>query len=197
MKTSLSSSHPAVKCLLCEVAERYSMPLNAPKEYDKLSEDILLRTRQHLNGDTLRRLFGYRSDTYSSIRHSTLDILASYIGMADWQAFTEHLRKSGGVESELTHYDKSVRAANMKEGQLCEIAWQPDRVCLLKYLGNRRWEVVNVENSHTLQAGDKFYCGMFVQGETAFFDRLTRQGIEQGGVKVGTDNGLTCVKVCE
>lgn len=79
----------------------------------------------------------------------------------------------------------------MRAGQEAEIAWQPDRVCRLKYLGGSEWEVVSAENSHTLQRGDRFYCSVFVKGETAYLDRLTRDGKEIGGVKTGIDNGIS------
>lgn len=194
MKTSVSSSHPAVRALLECVRERYGLLLNAPKDYEPLSEDILRQTRQHVNGDTLRRLYGYRADSYGSIRRSTLDILALYVGFTDWEAYIEHLRIAGGTESAMTHPTETLRAEDVVIGQEVEVAWQPDRVCRVMYIGQMLWEVICVENSHTLQAGDRFYCSIFATGETAFLDKLTRNGQLLGGVRIGIDNGITYVK---
>lgn len=195
MTNSISSADPAVRSLLQDIRQSFGHPLSALNDFLNLSLDVERVTRQHLSEDTLRRLYGARNDTYSTVRLSTLDILSQYAGCADWKEYVAALSRRTGAESEQTRHAGAVYASDLEEGREVSIGWQPDRRCVLRYCGNMQWEVLDVENSHTLQAGDRFLCSSFASGRTVLADRLTRHGEELGGVSIGTVHGLAYVRV--
>lgn len=69
--------------LLCQEVERVcGRSIKTASDFDFLSAQIYEKTHEHVSSSTLMRLFGYRSDG-GSVRKSTLDILAHYVGCAD------------------------------------------------------------------------------------------------------------------
>jgi hypothetical protein len=76
------------------------------------------------------------------------------------------------------------------------IAWQPNRVCLLNYLGDNQFEVMESQNSK-LKVGDTFRCGLFILGEPVYIDDL-RQNNGIGEPKlfvIGNKSGLVKLRV--
>ena len=60
--------------------------MRTPKDFESLSECIYQKTHQRVSSSTLKRLWGYlSSDTVP--RQSTLDILAQFVGYADYDIF--------------------------------------------------------------------------------------------------------------
>ena len=55
--------------------------------------------------------------------------------------------------------------------------------------------MVEVSNSHTLQAGDTFRCSEIVEGETLYGEALTREGQVCGAVRIGIDRGINSVEL--
>ncbi len=190
MKTSVSTSHPGVKSLQHSVQSKFTRPVTTLTDFEQLAEAVEAVTGEHLNADTLRRLWGVRNDGYATVRLSTLNILSRYAGCADWQTWCEKIRKDGKVESETTEERRLVRSADIETGQEVRITWLPDRLARLRYEGDNRWTVVESANSHTLQAGDTFRCSEIVEGETLYGEALTREGQVYGAVRIGIDRGI-------
>ena len=87
-----------IKALCQEVERVCGRSIRAASDYDYLSAQIYEQTHEQVSPSTLMRLFGYRSDG-RSVRKSTLDILARYIGYADsveWKetAYTQPATKT-------------------------------------------------------------------------------------------------------
>ncbi len=87
-----------IKALCQEVERVCGRSIRAASDYDYLSAQIYEKTHEQVSPSTLMRLFGYRSDG-RSVRKSTLDILARYIGYADsveWKetAYTQPATKT-------------------------------------------------------------------------------------------------------
>lgn len=190
MQTSVSTDHPSVASLREAVAAVFRHPLDTLNDFEQLGVSIEDKTRCHLNADTLRRLWKVRHDAYGTVRLSTLNILSEYVGYADWSAWCEHLRQEGHTESETTAGRRCVYAADMNTGDEVKIGWRPDRTAVLRYAGERYWEVTAVENSRTLQQGDRFCCAALTEGEVLYADNLMRNGVPAGAVRLGMDNGI-------
>ena len=60
--------------------------MHTPKDFDFLSESIFETLHQKVSATTLKRLWGYLQES-STPRVSTLDLLAQYVGYADWNSF--------------------------------------------------------------------------------------------------------------
>ena len=62
--------------------------MQTPKDFEFLSESIFEKVGERVSPTTLKRLWGYLSET-TIPRLSTLNILAQFVGYAGWAAFCE------------------------------------------------------------------------------------------------------------
>lgn len=190
MKTSISTKHPCVVSLRKDVENIFNHTLTSLTDFEQLASAIENVTHEHLNTDTLRRLWGVRHDSYESVRLSMLNILSQYAGSQDWDDYCEHLRKESNTESDTTAEKRVVRASDLCIGDEVTLCWLPKRVCRIRYSGDNTWQVAHVEESHTLQEDDTFACAEIVECETLYATGLTRNGQQLGAVRLGIDNGV-------
>lgn len=73
--------------------------MRTPKDYDFLAEAIFEKLHQSISPTTLKRLWGYLSES-STPRTSTLDILAQFVNYANWQTFCQQTATLAGEEGE-------------------------------------------------------------------------------------------------
>ncbi|WP_051522944.1 hypothetical protein [Prevotella sp. P6B4] len=78
----------ALELLRKAIEEKAGRSMRTPKDFDILSEYISDETHQKVSASTLKRFWGYLSES-SVPRVSTLDILAQYVGYTDWTGFME------------------------------------------------------------------------------------------------------------
>lgn len=145
----------------------------SPSDFNRLQQDIKAKLPQSaINAKTLKRLFGYdKTDEESFIRLYTLDVLSRYLGYENWNAYLEHLRLLEGSGSG-DFKGEEINADDLSIGDTLRIAWQPNRKSTLKYLGNQKFEVTEMENSKW-QVGDTFLCKHFMMGKPLYVDNLT------------------------
>ena len=149
-----------------------------PNDFYALSVAISTSIGQTLNADTLSRIWGYKA-SYPTVRKTTLDILRAYANAC--------------VESDFVH-SAVIHADDLATGTLVELAWLPDRVCTIEYLGAYQWRVTSVQNSK-LRVGDTFLCRSIATKEPLLVDHLcTTAGIFDA-YQIGGKNGLTCVNI--
>ena len=77
-----------IQLLRTSIEDNVGYKLRTPKDFDTLSDAILEKTKQRVSSSTLKRLWGYRSDT-TIPRPSTLDTLARFVGYDNFKAFRE------------------------------------------------------------------------------------------------------------
>jgi len=164
----------------------------SPHDFDTLETNIKKELPQAvINAKTLKRLFGYdKTDTDSTIRLYTLDILTKYLGYDNWNAYLEHLQLLEGIGSG-DFKGEEINADDLQIGDTLQIAWQPNRKSTLKYLGNQQFEIVETENSKW-QVRDTFFCRHFISGKPLYVDNLTdKNGILKSTMYVvGGKNGI-------
>ena len=78
---------------LCEAIERQmGRAMQSPLDFKWLSERIFERVHETLSPTTLMRLWGYRTGVVP--RQATLDILARFLGYADYREFLNKSKKT-------------------------------------------------------------------------------------------------------
>ena len=174
-KTSVSRSAKELDNLRDDIRKQagFQDKTLSPSDFNRLQQDIKAKLPQSaLNAKTLKRFFGYdQVDVDSSVRLYTLDVLSQYVGYANWNGYLEHLRLSEGAGSG-DFKGEEINADSLQVGDLLQIAWQPDRRSVLKYLGNQRFEIIETKNSKW-QVGDQFQCRHFINGKPLYVDNLT------------------------
>ena len=177
MTTSLPVDSIEVLQVKKSVESRLGMTPDSPADFAELSLRIKLATGEDISADTLSRVWGYKKG-YSSVRGTTVRILEAY-GKA-------------GSESDFI-YGIAVKADELQPGNIVRIAWLPDRVALLEYMGDYRWEVMEIANSK-LHVGDSFSCRVIAQGQPLIVDNLQSGDQHIAGYTIGGRNGLTIVQ---
>lgn len=137
---------------------------------------ILRATGERISPDTLCRIWGYKKG-YSSVRQSTVRVLDRYA--------------HANEESDFIHTN-AIHADECQKGDRVRIAWLPNRVCVLSYLGDYRWRVEEAVNSK-LHAGDTFSCRTMAQDQALIVDHLHTKDAVYESYAIGGTNGLTFV----
>ena len=164
--------------------------LRIPSDCELLSLDIQSKTRVRVGATTLKRLLGFAQDERTP-HASTLDAIARYLGYAHWEELAK-IEDQGN--SDFNSSDDEVRSADLQVGKVVEIAYLPDRVVTLRYLGNNRYKVEQSQNSK-LQADDEVEILNFVLHHPLLVVQVWRNGESLGQFTAGRVSGLSSIKV--
>ena len=181
---------PEIYELRLRIEASIKRKIETPADFDFLRGIIWERTHEQISTSTLKRLWGY-VDGVDNARNSTLNVLSKTLGYENWDAFILKLKSENVDNSDLV-MSESMSSSDLKIGDRLMIAWQPNRVCRLKYLGDNQFEVMESQNSK-LKVGDTFRCGLFILGEPVYINDL-RQNNGTGEPKlfvIGNKSGLT------
>jgi hypothetical protein len=185
---------PEIYELRLRIEASIKRKIETPADFDFLRGIIWERTHEQISTSTLKRLWGY-VDGVDNARNSTLNVLSKALGYENWDAFILKLKSENVDNSDLV-MSESMSSSDLKIGDRLMIAWQPNRVCRLKYLGDNQFEVMESQNSK-LKVGDTFRCGLFILGEPVYINNL-RQNNGTGEPKlfvIGNKSGLTKLRV--
>ena len=111
------------------VEKKYGKALTTSADFEHFSE-LLGNTQQYtVSASTLKRMWGYVTDKHQS-RHTTLDVLAIYLGFKHFNHFCVHEEAntptSGFVVSE------QIKTDNLSKDDEIEIGWTPERKIRLR-----------------------------------------------------------------
>lgn len=171
------------------IEESAGRKMKTPSDFIFLTGVIAERTKKPLSEATLKRVWGY-VEGYETMRESTLSILAQCVGYRDWDDFVENYCSSSDALSSKAVLSPSLKADEVEAGELVSIAWNPGRECLLRHLGDGRYEVLQAANSK-LAAGDTFHCAQFIIGYPCYLDNLVQHGNGPFMFVIGNKGGLT------
>lgn len=116
--------------------------------------------------------------------------------ISNWETYCKRLQEKFQRSSEIFQVTGSINSCDIAIGTKIRIAWQPDRVCVIEYLGGNRYVAVKCENSR-MKAGDTFTCQTIQKGRELYMDNFTRCGEESAGecYIVGQINGVTTAEI--
>lgn len=195
---NIKTDLPQIAALRDSIETHVGRSMKTHTDFVLLADVIDNQLREHVSETTLERLWGYSTRGYDTVSERTLTVLSRLIGFRDWAEFCESLREQSLRESDLFTADV-LTADSLEPGTRLRIGWQPDRICIIKYLGNNRFMAESTENS-TIQAGDSFSCLQFEKGRELYMDMFSRAGHEGEPSKseryvVGQRNGLTTLEI--
>lgn len=172
------------------VIQQIGRTLEAPADYEYLSEQIQKKTGEYLSPTTLKRVFGHIAYN-GQLRPTTLSILARYAGYSGWQDYQDKQHVESGFIAA-----QRVMVKELTKGQKICIAWNPNRECLIEYLGECRFVVLHAQNSK-LQIGDQFTAMQFILGQplTATEVVSVREPRQQDTYIAGAKTGLTKIEL--
>ena len=184
------SSKKTIENLKCDILAKLGHTLESPTEFDYLALQIANETGEMVSATTLKRLFGYIPST-SNTRHSTLSILARYLGYAGWSDYTDNRKVVSDFIAQ-----KVVTSTRLKVGDKVKTAWKPNRKVVFAYQGGEKFVVTESEKSSLLE-GDEIEAMMFVLHQPLQIKNVTRDGVKIGNYVAGMDGGLQKVEVAQ
>ena len=161
-----------------------------PMDFDFLSLKIKETIGDTVSPSTIKRLWGYVTSSHTP-NESTLSVLARFVGCRDWKEF-QSLQKENASSSFLEC--EQIQTNQLKEGDVLELQWKPDRYCRIVYLGNFCFRILDVRNSK-LQPQSIFRATLVCVGQPLFLSGLSLDGEEGQTYVVGKQEGLSHVTV--
>lgn len=159
---------------LCKAIEcKVGKTLQTPVDFEWLEEKIEARVKEHISASTLMRIWGYRPGV--STRQSTLDILARFLGYADYVTFCNWPPSNSDEPQSDEVMSTHLRTADLTIGQQVELTWLPDRRCVVQLCSDGSFEVKEAENTK-LSVGDTFRCDIFIESEPLYLSLLIHEG---------------------
>lgn len=153
------------------------------------------RINKHLGVSTLKRIWGY-IEGYKSVRESTLDILAQFVGYPDYETFVSDYCDSEAVRSSHRVVTQACVSSDIPQGTLVEITWNPNRRLVLLHKGKGRYQVKSSLHSK-VAVDDSFEAQSFIIGQPLVLSNYIHNDEEPCCFIVGNKGGLTTIKMVE
>ena len=189
---NIKSDIPQISVLRQRVEQKAGIPLDTHGDFLTLSAKIETCLREHISESTLERIWGYSTRHYDTVSSRSLNVLSRFVGFRGWEEFCSSL-SPGSPASEL--FDgESIDVAKLHPGARIRRGWAPDRVCIVRYLGDFQFIAEVAENS-TMQPGDTFCCRQFQKNRAVHLDNFRKSG---AGNKytyiIGKNTGITTLE---
>ena len=181
---------PEIQCLRSDLEQRVGQQLQSPADFQLLIQQIWEKNHAVLSLSTIKRLGGY-VESNGAPRLSTLNTLAKFLDFADWNAYLVALEQRGGIESALCT-GEGIQTADLQAGDRIAVAWQPNRQCTFRYLGDNQFVVEDSKNAK-LQQGTTFSAARFIIAQPMYLDNILLADGSRTSYVAGKRNGLTSV----
>ena len=159
---------------ICEAVElNVGKELRTPADFEWLEEKIEAKLKEHISASTLMRVWGYRQGVET--RQSTLNVLARFMGYADYVMFCNWSPAEGDEPQSDEVLSNHLLTENLQAEQKVELMWLPDRRCVVQLHHDGLFEVMEAENTK-LSVGDTFKCDIFIEGEPLYLNNLVHEG---------------------
>ena len=189
---SLPMHSPEIIALRKDIEHNIGRTLQTPSDFEYLINLVWEKQHQVFSLSTIKRLWGYIGSN-GRPRLSTLNTLSQFLGYADWSAYLLALEQRTESESALFK-GEGLRSNELTEGDLVEVSWLPNRVCVFRYLNDNHFVVESSRNAK-LQVGDTFDAIAFIIGKPMYLDNLKRQDCTTTTYVAGKKNGITSVQL--
>ena len=186
------SHSPEIQCLCRDIEQHFGQQLQSPADFQLLLQQIWEKQHAVLSLSTIKRLWGYVASN-GTPRLSTLNTMAQFLGFADWNAYLVALEQRGGIESALCT-GEGIQTADLQAEDRIVVAWQPNRQCTFRYLGENQFVVEDSTNAK-LQQGTTFSAARFMIGQPMYLDNILLADGTHTSYVAGKRNGLTSVNL--
>ena len=184
------SHSPEIQCLCHDIEQHFGQQLQSPADFQLLLQQIWEKQHAVLSLSTIKRLWGYVASN-GTPRISTLNTMAQFLGFADWNAYLVALEQRGGIESALCT-GEGIQTADLQAEDRIVVAWQPNRQCTFRYLGENQFVVEDSTNAK-LQQGTTFSAARFMIGQPMYLDTILLADGTHTSYVAGKSHGLTSV----
>ena len=159
--------------------------LRLSADAERVALDIESKTGEHIGVNTIKRLLGFLKEE-NTPRLSTLDIVARYLGYADWGVLST---LDGKSNSSFDRSPDDLLCGALEEGCRIEITYLPDRCVILRHKGEGFFIVEESQRSK-LKKDDVVSIQHLVSGYPLYASSVLRDGISLGSFVAGKTQGI-------
>lgn len=161
-------------------------------DFDILAQAIKDKTHESLGVNTLKRLFGYKTNKVVP-RLSTMDVIAQYLDFNDYESLIKEL----GEEADISLFTpiEMIEVKDLEKGTQVRISYYPNRVFFLTYLGDLQFIVNEVEGSKNILKGDVLTITQLAAGHRLVVSQVNRDGKNLGSYEAAKFKGLKSVEI--
>lgn len=171
-----------------DVSRRFGRRLLTATDFERLAEAVTASKAGYISTSTMKRFYGYVSGN-NSISTSTLNVLARYLGYADFNHYCTTLDRGDSSDSDYNSA-MSLDVKALPSGSRLQLTWFPDRVVELRYAGDFIFEVISVANSR-LTEGCRVRFMTLVKGQPLFMNvMLANDGGRSPIYVAGKEKGI-------
>lgn len=178
--------------ILKRIRAKVGLEMTRSADFDVLSQSIKDTTNENLGVNTLKRLFGFKTEKVVP-RLSTMDIIAQYLGCSDYETLIKELGEDADI-SLFTPVD-CIEVQELAKGSQIKISYDPNRVFSLTYIGDFQFIVNDVEGSLNIRKGDLLTITQFAVGHRFVVMRVIRDGVDLGSYESAKFKGLKSVEL--
>ncbi|MGE0568929.1 MAG: hypothetical protein AB7O73_13385, partial [Bacteroidia bacterium] len=171
-----------------EVEKRAGLQIKYSKDCVVLAAIINEKCRTQISATTLKRIFGMVNGT-SSVRKSTLDILALYLDYENWDdlvRFLFHIEIGSQGITELKMKD-------VLHNDAFHIAFGPASYIILKCQSSGKFSVIDEANT-SVEVGDEVTITNVNLHHPLLLKKVIRNGITMQNIILGEVSGVTEIK---
>lgn len=178
--------------ILRRIKEKIGVEMTKSVDFDILAQAIKDKTNESLGVNTLKRLFGYKTEKVVP-RLSTMDVIAQYLGCSDYESLIKQLGEDADI-SIFTPIDL-IEVEDLEKGTQVRISYDPNRVFFLTYLGDMKFIVNEVEGSKNILKGDLLSITQLAVGHRLVVADVVRNGESMGSYEAAKFKGLKSVEI--
>lgn len=178
--------------ILKRIRDKVGLGMTRSADFDVLSQAIRDCTSENLGVNTLKRLFGFKTDKVVP-RLSTMDIIAQYLGSKDYEALIKELGEDADI-SLFTPVD-CLEVQDLAKGSQIQVSYDPNRAFFLTYIGDFQFIVNEVEGSRNILKGDLLTITQLAVGHRFIVSHVVRDGIDLGAYESAKFKGLRSVEL--
>lgn len=178
--------------ILRRIKEKIGVEMTKSVDFDILAQAIKDKTNESLGVNTLKRLFGYKTEKVVP-RLSTMDVIAQYLGCSDYESLIKQLGEDADI-SIFTPIDL-IEVEDLEKGTQVRISYDPNRVFFLTYLGDMKFIVNEVEGSKNILKGDLLSITQLAVGHRLVVADVIRNGESMGSYEAAKFKGLKSVEI--
>lgn len=173
---------------LCRKVESESkLMMRTPADFQWLEERVYARVKERISASTLMRLWGYRKGVEP--RRNTLDVLARYLGYADYSLFCTWAKEDDDEPQSDEVVSKKVVTSELKAGDRLLLTWKPGRRCVVELQEDGSFEIQEAEVTK-LRVGDTFQCQIFIEEQPLYLSQLFHEGQGPMTYMAGKKDGI-------
>ena len=191
---TIKSDIPQICALRERVEKKIGKTLNTHSDFVELTSLIELELRQHISESTLERVWNYSTRGYATVSLRTLNVLSNFATENNWNFFCDLLNKENNIESQVFNLEV-ISTEDLCVGDRIRIGWLPNRLCIIRYLGENHFIAEECDNS-TMKKGDTFVCHQFILGKELVMSDFRQNPNDNGKIYiVGKEHGITTLNL--